>query len=48
MGPAAYHLTPADEQRLRTLPEKLSATAIVDLHVFRRLERAHDRTDRRP
>ena len=47
MGPAAYHLTPADEQRLRTLPETLSATAIVDLHVFRRLERAHDRTDRR-
>ena len=47
MGPAAYHLTPADEQRLRTMPGRISATAVVDLHVFRRLERPHDRTDRR-
>ena len=39
MGPAAYHLTPADEQRLGTLPDALPATAAVDLHVFRRSER---------
>jgi 23S rRNA (guanine745-N1)-methyltransferase len=36
MGPAAHHLTPADEQRLRSLPDELPATAAVDLHVFRR------------
>ncbi len=36
MGPAAHHLTPADEQRLRRLPDELPATAAVDLHVFRR------------
>ena len=36
MGPAAHHLTPADEQRLRTMAGTPSATAVVDLHVFRR------------
>jgi len=39
MGPAAYHLTPEDELRLGTLPDELPATAAVDLHVFRRLDR---------
>ena len=43
MGPAAYHLTPADEQRIRSLPDQLPATAAVDLHVFRRLERPRGR-----
>jgi SAM-dependent methyltransferase len=36
MGPAAHHLTPAVERRLRALPETLAVTAAVDLHVFRR------------
>jgi 23S rRNA (guanine745-N1)-methyltransferase len=36
MGPAARHLTPADERRLRVLPERLTVTAAVDLHLFRR------------
>ena len=36
MGPAAHHLTPADEQRLRSMAGTMSATAVVDLHVFRR------------
>jgi 23S rRNA (guanine745-N1)-methyltransferase len=36
MGPAAHHLSPAGEQRLRTLPATLVVTAAVDLHVFRR------------
>ncbi len=36
MGPAARHLTPADEQRMRTLPAELAVTAAVDIHVFRR------------
>ena len=35
MGPAARHLTPAVERRLRVLPERLAVTAAVDLHVFR-------------
>jgi 23S rRNA (guanine745-N1)-methyltransferase len=35
MGPAAYHLTPADEQRLATMSGTLWVTAVVDLHVFR-------------
>jgi SAM-dependent methyltransferase len=39
MGPAAYHLTPADEQRLRNLPDRLPATAAVELHVLRRRAR---------
>ena len=43
MGPAAYHLTPADEQRIRSLPDQLPATAAVDLHVFRRSERPRGR-----
>jgi SAM-dependent methyltransferase len=36
MGPAARHLTPAVERRLRALPDSLTATAAVDLHIFRR------------
>jgi 23S rRNA (guanine745-N1)-methyltransferase len=40
MGPAAYHLTPGVEQRLRALPESLAVSAAVDLHVFRRAERS--------
>jgi 23S rRNA (guanine745-N1)-methyltransferase len=39
MGPAAHHLAPADEQRLRTMPGTHPATAVAGLHVFRRLER---------
>ncbi len=39
MGPAAHHLTPADEQRLCALPESLSVGAAVDLHLFRRVLR---------
>jgi 23S rRNA (guanine745-N1)-methyltransferase len=42
MGPAARHLTPADEQRLSTLPRELSVTAAVDIHVFRRSARPLD------
>jgi trans-aconitate methyltransferase len=41
MGPAAYHLTLADEQRLRALPGRVSVTAAVDLHVFRRRARVY-------
>jgi 23S rRNA (guanine745-N1)-methyltransferase len=45
MGPAAHHLEPAArEQRLCTLPGKLSVTAAVDLQVFRRSERPDGRT----
>jgi 23S rRNA (guanine745-N1)-methyltransferase len=36
MGPAARHLTSAVERRLRSLPEMLTVTADVDLHIFRR------------
>jgi hypothetical protein len=36
MGPAARHLTPAVERRLRALPATVAVTAAVDLHVFRR------------
>jgi SAM-dependent methyltransferase len=36
MGPAARHVTPAVERRLRALPETVAVTAAVDLHVFRR------------
>ena len=36
MGPAARHLTPAIERGLRVLPERLTVTAAVELHIFRR------------
>jgi 23S rRNA (guanine745-N1)-methyltransferase len=36
MGPGAHHLSPTAEQRLRAMPETLSVTAAVDVHVFRR------------
>ena len=36
MGPAARHLTPEVERGLRRLPEALTVTAAVELHVFRR------------
>lgn len=42
MGPAARHLTPADEQRLCSLPRELSVTAAIDIHVFRRSARPLD------
>jgi SAM-dependent methyltransferase len=42
MGPAARHLTPAVERRLRALPETVTVTAAVDLHIFRRQPRAGD------
>jgi SAM-dependent methyltransferase len=35
MGPAAYHLTAADHERIATLPGTLTVTASVDVHVFR-------------
>jgi 23S rRNA (guanine745-N1)-methyltransferase len=42
MGPAAHHLTPAVERRLRALPDLLTVTAAVDLHIFRRSPPRHD------
>jgi 23S rRNA (guanine745-N1)-methyltransferase len=36
MGPAAHHLSPSGEERLRALPARAAVTAAVDLHVFRR------------
>jgi 23S rRNA (guanine745-N1)-methyltransferase len=37
MGPAARHMTPTLERRLRALPEPLAVTAAVDIHMFRRV-----------
>lgn len=34
MGPAAHHVTPAIEGRLRALPEPFETRAAVDVHVF--------------
>jgi 23S rRNA (guanine745-N1)-methyltransferase len=39
MGPAAHHLSPAVERRLRALPRTVAVTAAVDVHVFRRRAR---------
>jgi 23S rRNA (guanine745-N1)-methyltransferase len=38
MGPAARHMTPTVERRLRALPETLTVTGAIDLHVFRRAQ----------
>jgi 23S rRNA (guanine745-N1)-methyltransferase len=47
MGPAAHHLSPTVERRLRALPPTLAVTAAVDVHVFRR-SRSPRRPARRP
>ena len=36
MGPAAHHLTAEGHRRIATLPEPLTVTAAVDIHVFQR------------
>lgn len=36
MGPAAHHLSPAYEERVRALPPTVAVTAAVELHVFER------------
>ncbi len=35
MGPAAHHLSPTVERRLRALPETITVTAAVEVHRFR-------------
>jgi 23S rRNA (guanine745-N1)-methyltransferase len=47
MGPAAHHLSPADDERLRTLPKTFAVTAAVDLHVFRRVREPRTKQPRR-
>jgi 23S rRNA (guanine745-N1)-methyltransferase len=37
MGPAAHHLSPTVERRLRGLPQTLAVRAAVDVHIFRRV-----------
>jgi SAM-dependent methyltransferase len=36
MGPAAHHLTAEGHRRIATLPDPLTVTAAVDIHVFQR------------
>jgi SAM-dependent methyltransferase len=47
MGPAAHHLTAADERRIATLPDSLTVTAAVDIHVFQRPDRLRSRPGNR-